>query len=75
LGKSAEECIAGYPDIAACIQDLFHKQPPGLIAKLSVLIQESAAAVAPRVGFEVEDDENVRYMTGLDEIEQNLEQM
>lgn len=75
LGKSAEEAIAGYPDIAACIQDLFHKQPPDLIAKLRVLIQESTAAVAPRAGFEVEDDENVRYMSGLDEIEQNLEQM
>ena len=66
LGKSAAEAIAGYPDIAACIQDLFHKQPPDLIAKLSVLIQESTAR---KPQTEVKADEYVRYMSGLDEPE------
>ena len=66
LGLSPEEAIAGYPDLGACIEDLFLKQPRPLIEKLSVLIREAHAAkeTAARTP-QTEDYEG--YMSGVDD--------
>ena len=71
LGVSPDEAIAGYPDIAACIEDLFLKQPPDLIAKLRVLIKPASAATKPQT--EVKADKYERYMSGLDEPEEQVQ--
>ena len=71
MGVSPDEAIAGYPDIAACIEDLFLKQPPDLIAKLRVLIKPASAATKPQT--EVKADKYERYMSGLDEPEEQVQ--
>ena len=70
LGKSAEEAIAGYPDLSSLIFDLFVTQPPDLITKLSTLIG-SRAAIVPDPNVYEENGE--RYMSGVAfEIEEDL---
>jgi hypothetical protein len=70
LGFSADEAIAGYPDLSSLIFDLFVTQPPDLIAKVSTLIGARAAVVPDPNVYE---DTGERYMSGTAfEVEEDL---
>jgi hypothetical protein len=70
IGFSAEQAIAGYPDLNFLIHELFTEQPPDLISKLSTLIGGRAQVVP--VPY-VEDAGEERYSSGTAfEIEEDL---
>jgi hypothetical protein len=70
LGKSADEAIAGFPDLNSLIVELYGVQPPELIRKLTTLVGEYAAVVPDPSVYE---DTGERYMSGTAfEVEEDL---